>query len=122
MFYSCYHQTQLKTIQHPSYIICRVVIFFGFIFSVLSNFREHIFLARTSISALFQNICFSISNWFTLLLLLLKWIMRGAGLAHWPSGTCIFLFTFDHVFRFRCNNETLVRYQRYLPNPLLKPS
>ncbi len=54
MFYSCYHQTQLKTIQHPSYIICRVVIFFGFLFPVLPNFREHIFLARTSISA--QNI------------------------------------------------------------------
>ena len=56
MFYSCYHQIQLKTIQHPSYIISRVVIFFGFLFSVLQNFREHNFLARTSISALFQNI------------------------------------------------------------------
>ena len=56
MFYSCYHQTQPKTIQHPSYIISRVVIFFGFLFSVVPNFREHIFLARTSISALFKNI------------------------------------------------------------------
>ena len=53
VFYSCYRQTQLETIQHPSYIISRVVIFFVFLFSVLPNFREHIFLARTSISALF---------------------------------------------------------------------
>ena len=54
VFYSYYHQTQLKTIQHPSYIISRVVLFFGVSFSVLPNFREHIFLARTSISALFS--------------------------------------------------------------------
>ena len=53
MFYSCFHQTHLKTIQHPSYIISKVVIFFGFLFSVLPNFREHIFIARTSILALF---------------------------------------------------------------------
>ena len=56
MFYSCYHQTQLKTIQYPSSIISRVVIFFGFLFSGLPNFREHIFLVRASISALFSNI------------------------------------------------------------------
>jgi len=56
VFYSCYYQTQLKTIQHPSYIISRFVIFFCFLFSVLPNFWEHIFLARTSISALFKNI------------------------------------------------------------------
>ena len=43
----------IKTIQHPSYIISSVLIFFGFLFSVPPNFREHIFLGLTSISALF---------------------------------------------------------------------
>ena len=52
VFYSCYHQTQLKTFQHPSYIIS-FCCHFGFLFSVLPNFREDILLARTSISALF---------------------------------------------------------------------
>ena len=52
VFYSCYHQTQLKTIQHPSSPELSFS-FIWFLFSVLPNFREHIFLARTSISALF---------------------------------------------------------------------
>ena len=52
MFY--YHQTQLKTIQYPSYTISRIVIFFGFLFSFVPNFREHIIFARTSILELLK--------------------------------------------------------------------
>ena len=81
VFYSRYHQTQLKTIQHPSYIISRVVIFFGFLFSdVFPNFREHIFLVHTSISALFF---LNIAHIYK--------IMKKSNYVVWPAPSSKFL-------------------------------
>ena len=51
VFYSCYHQTQLKTIQHSSYIISRVVSFCFFILCSTEFQGAHLPCSHVNLSA-----------------------------------------------------------------------